>query len=270
MVLLFLRDWRSVIVVVLTIPLSLMGAVIGLWLTGQTINLMTLGGLSLAVGILVDEATVVIENIHTQMGKTAVDRPGRPGRHGGDDRADPAGDAVHPGRVPAVVPDGGGGPRPVRAAGHLGRLRHDHGVHPVDHLRAGAVDLAAASTPTPTIAARTDGRASVRQLGCGICSLRPLPGHATSRSCWSWLLAVRWMLVPAYVVVAGLVLWLVGGQVGREIAPQVDSGQFQMRIRAPVGNAPGGHRGDDAPGAGGHQGRGRARTASRSRWPTSA
>ena len=69
MVLLFLRDWRSVIVVVLTIPLALMGAVLGLWIVGQSINLMTLGGLSLAVGILVDEATVVIENIHTQMGK---------------------------------------------------------------------------------------------------------------------------------------------------------------------------------------------------------
>src|SRR5271154_4814238 len=69
MVLLFLRDWRSVIIVVLTIPLSLMGSLIGLWVCGQTINLMTLGGLSLAVGILVDEATVVIENIHVRMQK---------------------------------------------------------------------------------------------------------------------------------------------------------------------------------------------------------
>ena len=66
MVLLFLRDWRSVLVVVLNIPLALMAAVIGLWLSGNTINLMTLGGLALAVGILVDEATVEVENIHTQ------------------------------------------------------------------------------------------------------------------------------------------------------------------------------------------------------------
>src|SRR5436190_885089 len=70
MVLLFLRDWRSVIVVVLNIPLALMGATVALWLTGQTINLMTLGGLSLAVGILVDEATVEVENIHTQFEHT--------------------------------------------------------------------------------------------------------------------------------------------------------------------------------------------------------
>src|SRR5439155_18965196 len=65
--LLFLRDWRSVIVVVLNIPLALCAAVFALWVTGQTINLMTLGGLALAVGILVDEATVEVENIHTQM-----------------------------------------------------------------------------------------------------------------------------------------------------------------------------------------------------------
>ena len=67
MILLFLHDWRSTIVVLLNIPLALMAAVVALWLTGQTINLMTLGGLALAIGILVDEATVEIENIHTQM-----------------------------------------------------------------------------------------------------------------------------------------------------------------------------------------------------------
>src|SRR5262245_38920309 len=70
MVVLFLHDWRSVIVVVLNIPFALMGSLVALWLTGQTTNLMTLGGLALTVGILVDEATVEVENIHTQMDKT--------------------------------------------------------------------------------------------------------------------------------------------------------------------------------------------------------
>src|SRR5262249_47953698 len=70
MVLLFLHDWRSVLVVVLNIPFALLGAVVALWLSGQTINLMTLGGLALAVGILVDEATVEVENIHTQFEHT--------------------------------------------------------------------------------------------------------------------------------------------------------------------------------------------------------
>jgi multidrug efflux pump subunit AcrB len=67
MVLLFLRDWRSAFIVVLNIPFALLAAVVLLWATGQTINIMTLGGLALAVGVLVDEATVEIENIHTQM-----------------------------------------------------------------------------------------------------------------------------------------------------------------------------------------------------------
>jgi multidrug efflux pump subunit AcrB len=65
MVLLFLRDWRSSAIVVVTIPFALLSAVVALWGAGQTINIMTLGGLALAVGILVDEATVAIENIHT-------------------------------------------------------------------------------------------------------------------------------------------------------------------------------------------------------------
>ena len=72
MILLFLRDWRSCIIVVITIPLAIFSAVLLLKLAGQTINIMTLGGLALAIGILVDESTVTIENIHQhlEMGKS--------------------------------------------------------------------------------------------------------------------------------------------------------------------------------------------------------
>lgn len=72
MVLLFLGDVRSALVVVCTIPISILSAVFLLRLTGQTINIMTLSGLALAIGILVDQATVAIENIHQhlEMGKT--------------------------------------------------------------------------------------------------------------------------------------------------------------------------------------------------------
>ena len=72
MVLLFLRDWRSSLVVIITIPVAVLGAVFFLQLAGQTINIMTLSGLALAIGILVDQATVTIENIHQhlEMGKT--------------------------------------------------------------------------------------------------------------------------------------------------------------------------------------------------------
>lgn len=71
MVLLFLRDWRSSLIVAITIPVSVISAVLFLKLANQTINLMTLSGLSLAIGILVDQATVTIENIHQhfEMGK---------------------------------------------------------------------------------------------------------------------------------------------------------------------------------------------------------
>jgi multidrug efflux pump subunit AcrB len=65
--LLFLRDWRSSLIVVITIPFALLTAVVLLKLSGQTINIMTLGGLALAVGVLVDEGTVLLENIHVHL-----------------------------------------------------------------------------------------------------------------------------------------------------------------------------------------------------------
>src|SRR5690349_17327551 len=67
MVLLFLRDWRSAIIVVINIPFAILTSVVLLWAAGQTVNIMTLGGLALAVGVLVDESTVEIENLHTHM-----------------------------------------------------------------------------------------------------------------------------------------------------------------------------------------------------------
>lgn len=67
MIVLFLRDWRSSLIVVLTIPFSILAAMVLLWVSGQTINIMTLGGLALAIGVLVDEGTVVLENIHTHL-----------------------------------------------------------------------------------------------------------------------------------------------------------------------------------------------------------
>ena len=68
MILLFLGSWRSTLIVCLSIPLSILTSIIVLGLLGQTINVMTLGGMALAVGILVDDATVEIENVHRNMG----------------------------------------------------------------------------------------------------------------------------------------------------------------------------------------------------------
>lgn len=67
MILLFLGSWRSTLIIALSIPLSVFASIVTLSALGETINLMTLGGLALAVGILVDDATVAIENIHRHM-----------------------------------------------------------------------------------------------------------------------------------------------------------------------------------------------------------
>ncbi len=67
MILLFLGSWRSTLIICISIPLSILVSIIMLWVLGQTLNVMTLGGMALAVGILVDDATVEIENIHRNL-----------------------------------------------------------------------------------------------------------------------------------------------------------------------------------------------------------
>jgi multidrug efflux pump subunit AcrB len=74
MILLFLGSWRSTLIVVTSIPLAILSSIIVLSFLGQTLNIMTLGGLALAVGMLVDEATVTVENTHRnmEMGKPII------------------------------------------------------------------------------------------------------------------------------------------------------------------------------------------------------
>jgi multidrug efflux pump subunit AcrB len=69
MILVFLGSWRSTLIIAISIPLSILSSIIILNALGETLNTMTLGGLALAIGILVDDATVTIENIHRHMGK---------------------------------------------------------------------------------------------------------------------------------------------------------------------------------------------------------
>ncbi len=75
MILLFLGDWRLTLIILVSIPLSMITAVLALYLSGQTLNTMTLGGLALAVGILVDNSTVVIENVerHVKAGDQLIE-----------------------------------------------------------------------------------------------------------------------------------------------------------------------------------------------------
>ena len=94
MILLFLGSWRSTLIIAVSIPLAILTSIIALSALGETINIMTLGGLALAVGILVDDATVAIENIsqHLEQGKPLD--AGDPGRRAADRDPDLRFDAV--------------------------------------------------------------------------------------------------------------------------------------------------------------------------------
>ena len=207
MVLLFLRDWRSVIVVVLNIPFALLGASSRLWLTGQTINLMTLGGLALAVGILVDEATVEVENIHTQFEHTPnIARAVRLGNH---ETAVPrllAMLCILAVFIPSFFMEGAARALFVPLSLAVG-FAMVASLFPVQHIRAGAVGLAAA--PLPPAAGRSQAMFSFARLRNGIC-----PAFLRMFMRVRWMLRARltW-LSPRFVV------WLVGSQLGREIFP---------------------------------------------------
>lgn len=224
MVLLFLRDWRSALAVVMTIPLSLLGATVALWLTGQTINLMTLGGLALAVGILVDMATVVVENIHTHLAKgkrvaLAVADAGR-------EVALPlliAMLCVLSVFIPALFMEGAGRALFLPLA-----------------LAVGFSMVAAwffANTFLPIIATWTI-RSHAPPQEAGPAS-RPEGAFDRLRERYARslvpILRWRWTTPAVYFLVTGLIAVFVGNNLGTEIFPRADAGQMQLRIRAPTG-----------------------------------
>ena len=220
MILLFLRDLRSVIVVVTTIPLALLGSLVGLWATGNTINIMSLGGMALAIGILVDMATVTIENVHVQMRSTPKIATAVLRGQLCDGGADPAGALVHPVRFRPGVHHG----RPVAVAVHAadpgGRVRHDRVVRALQHVRA---------DPVRGPARARAGMA--REKGGLFDRMLKAYGNAVRR-----LVRLRWWVVPGYLGACALVLGLLGLQIGRELFPQIDSGQFVLRFRPPPGS----------------------------------
>ena len=220
MVLLFLRDWRSALVVVVNIPLAIMSSILGLWLCGHTINLMTLGGLALSVGILVDEATVEIENIHTQYFKT--DSIALAVRLGNAETAIPrllAMLCILAVFVPSFFMQG--------AARNL--------FVPLS-LAVGFSMIASyilSSTFVPVMSvwllrhhgqAHTPTRRSLFDRITG-CYARVLGG----------LVAARWIVVPTYLAIAALIVVGAGLRLGVEIFPSTGVGEFRLRFRAPDG-----------------------------------
>jgi multidrug efflux pump subunit AcrB len=224
MVLLFLRDWRSVIVVVLNIPFALLGATVALWLTGQTVNLMTLGGLALAVGILVDEATVEVENIHTQFEHTP--NIARAVRAGNAQTAVPrllAMLCVLAVFIPSFFMQGAARALFVPLSLAVG------------FSMVTSYILSSSFVPVLSVWLLRHQHLDT-SAGRGWLSMTRLQGG------YAWLLRgllrVRWLLLPAYLAVPVLlVVWWLREHpgLGVEIFPKVDSGQLQLRIRAPDG-----------------------------------
>ena len=133
MILLFLGSWRSTVIIAMSIPLAVLSSIALLSALGQTLNIMTLGGLALAVGILVDDATVTIENINWHLEQGKDDPAGDPGRRAADRDAGLRLAAVHLHRLRADVLPAGRRGLPVRADGRGGGVRDDRLLRPVAH-----------------------------------------------------------------------------------------------------------------------------------------
>ncbi len=220
MVLVFLRDWRSAIVVVLNIPLAIMAALVGLWLCGQTINLMTLGGLALAVGILVDEATVEIENIHTQFAHSqSIAR------------------AVRLGNLQTAIP---------RLSAMLCILAvfvpsffmqgAARGLFVPLSLAVGFAMIASyvlSSTFVPVLSvwllrSQTQGAAAAKETP--FAKIRDRYERLVEGS-----VRRRTILLVAYAAACAAIIALVGARLGSEIFPSGNVGEFRLRLRAPDG-----------------------------------
>lgn len=224
-VLLFLRSWRSALIVVTTIPLSILSAIVALRLAGQTMNIMTLGGLALAVGVLVDEATVAIENIHTHLG-----------------RGQPASRAVFDAMREVMQP------RflamlcilavfiPTFFLVGVGRA-----LFPPLALAVGFSMIASyllSSSVVPVLAAwlfrrgrgSAKGAAIEKASGPGLLA-KAVDGYAAVVAS---VVRFRWIALAAYLGICAAAVVIVP-RLGTELFPQVDTGQFQIRIRAKPG-----------------------------------
>ncbi|HEX5047860.1 MAG TPA: efflux RND transporter permease subunit [Gammaproteobacteria bacterium] len=221
MVLLFLADWRSALIVVINIPLALTGALLALWLTGQTVNIMTLGGLALAIGVLVDMSTVAIENVHTHL--AAGKRVARAVLDSGTEVALPlliAMLCVLAVFVPSFFMEGAA-----------------RGMFLPLSLAVGFAMVASyllSSTLVPILSVwflrgHEHGAAGV-SAGSRFARLQRRYAGLAERT-----VRLRWLTVGAYVVASAIVIAAAARYVGTEIFPKVDTGQIQVRLRAPTG-----------------------------------
>src|SRR5206468_12637839 len=215
---LFLRDLRSALIVVVTIPFALLAALVGLWLTGQTVNIMTLGGLALAIGILVDESTVAIENIHTHLAR-------------GESVKSAVLEATHETITPRLlamlsvlavfVPS-------FFMVGVAGAL-----FVPLS-LAVGLAMLASyflSNTLLPILPVWLLRGAHKSAGAPSLFDRARAQYQAKMQSVWR----LRWAVLAAYAMIVCAGLFLIGRNLGTDIFPNVDTGQFQLRLRARSG-----------------------------------
>ncbi len=136
MILIFLGSWRSTLIIAVSIPLSILCSLPMLHALNETINIMTLGGLALAVGILVDDATVEIENINRNLEAGQGDRAGDPRRRRADRHSGAGFHFRHLHRLRAHVLSERGGAVPVCAHGRSRGFRHARQLPALAHRRA--------------------------------------------------------------------------------------------------------------------------------------
>jgi multidrug efflux pump subunit AcrB len=218
-VLLFLRDIRGALIVVITIPLALLAAVVGLWISGQTINIMTLGGLTLAIGILVDESTVAIENMYTHL-------------------------ALQKNRALAILTAGSEVAIPQLLAMLCVAAVFTPALFMVGPGRALFVPLALAvafamaasyllaRTFVPVLATWLLRLSHTGESGGRFSFMRVREQYSRLGN---RLIGFGWVVVALYAILAVGVIVLLGTQIGTEVFPNVDTGQLQMRIKAPAG-----------------------------------
>jgi len=216
MVLLFLRDFRSAFIVVLNIPIAIAAALLALWITGYTVNLMTLGGLALAVGILVDEATVEIENIHRRMKERSAGTLARIVLDASEETIGPRSLSmlcILAVFVPSLFMTGAAKALflPLSLA--------------VGFAMIASYLLSSTLVPILSIWWHREPRPT-SQTG------------STSSTALRWLflpsLTKRHLLVPAYLAGTIFAITLFLPFLGTEIFPQIDAGQLQLRLRAPT------------------------------------
>src|SRR5260370_1110232 len=232
MILLFLGSWRPTIVVMISIPLAMLASLVVLYFLGETINTMTLGGLALAVGILVDDSTVTIENTYRLLDEEKMPLP-RATLHGAAEIAVPT--LVSTLAISCVFTS------VVFLEGPAKYLFTPLGLAVVFAMLA-SYGLSRTLTPiTIGLLLKGERHAAPGVAPAGLFARIHASferGFERLRKAYAGLLASllrRRLIVPSAAI---LVLCLGGAMlvlVGRDFFPLIDGGQIQLHVRAPAG-----------------------------------